>query len=129
MKKKLLSIIPLFLLCLTGCGGSSFKREPMPSDTLYVKKVDNLSDDFIMGMDASAVPSLEKSGVKYYNFKGEEADVYETLSLAGINYIRVRVWNDPYDKDGGPSTEFLEYKHSFLEKRKINPKYKWSKDK
>ena len=33
------------------------------SDSLYVKKVENLSDDFIMGMDASCVPALEASGV------------------------------------------------------------------
>ena len=70
------------------------------SDTLNVKKVENLPDDFIFGMDASCVPSLEKSGVKYYDFDGEEKDVYEILSENGINYIRVRIWNDPFDKDG-----------------------------
>ena len=38
---------------------------------LYVKKVENLPEDFIMGMDASCVPALEASGVKYYNFDGQ----------------------------------------------------------
>lgn len=70
------------------------------SDTLYVKKTENLPDDFIMGMDASAVPALEKSGVKYYDYNGKEADVFKTLSENGINYIRVRVWNDPFDENG-----------------------------
>ena len=70
------------------------------SDSLYVKKVENLPEGFIMGMDASAVPSLEASGVKYYDYDGSEKDVYEILSANGINYIRVRVWNDPFDKDG-----------------------------
>ena len=70
------------------------------SDSLYVKKVENLPEDFIMGMDASAVPSLEASGVKYYDYDGSEKDVYEILSANGVNYIRVRVWNDPFDKDG-----------------------------
>lgn len=70
------------------------------SDSLYVQKVENLSDDFIMGMDASCVPALEASGVKYYDFDGAEKDVYEILRDNGINYIRVRVWNDPYDADG-----------------------------
>lgn len=70
------------------------------SDSLYVKKVENLSDDFIMGMDASCVPALEASGVKYFDHDGNEKDVYEILSMNGINYIRVRVWNDPFDKDG-----------------------------
>ncbi|MDE6586092.1 MAG: glycosyl hydrolase 53 family protein [Clostridia bacterium] len=76
------------------------ESKPVTSDTLYVRKAENISDDFIMGMDASAVPALEKSGVKYYDFDGNEADVYKTLSENGINYIRVRVWNDPYDADG-----------------------------
>lgn len=76
------------------------KENPVTSDTLYVQKVENLPDDFIMGMDASCVPSLEASGVKYYDYDGTEKDVYEILSENGINYIRVRIWNDPYDADG-----------------------------
>ena len=55
------------------------------SDSLYVKKVENLSDDFIMGMDASCVPALEASGVKYFDHDGNEKDVYEILSMNGIN--------------------------------------------
>ena len=72
----------------------------LTSDSLYVKKVENMPESFIMGMDASAVPSLEASGVKYYDYDGQEKDVYEILHNNGINYIRVRIWNDPFDKDG-----------------------------
>lgn len=36
---------------------------------------------------------------------------------------------NPYDEKGGPSKTFIEYKQAFLEKRKVNPKYKWAKDK
>ena len=67
---------------------------------IYVEPVEGISDDFIRGMDASAVLVLENSGVKYYNFDGEEQDVFKTLSEAGVNYIRLRVWNDPYDENG-----------------------------
>lgn len=70
------------------------------SDSLYVEKVENLPDDFIMGMDASCVPSLEAGGVKYYDHNGEEKDVYQILAENGINYIRVRIWNDPFDSEG-----------------------------
>ena len=77
------------------------ETKPMvTSDSLYVQKVENLPDDFILGMDASCVPSLEASGVKYYDHEGNEKDVYQILSENGINYIRVRIWNDPYNKDG-----------------------------
>ena len=68
--------------------------------SLHVKKVENLPEDFIFGMDASCVPALEKSGVKYYDFNGEEADVYQVLADNGVNYIRVRIWNDPFNSDG-----------------------------
>ena len=70
------------------------------SDTLYTKKVENMTDDFIIGMDASSVISLEQSGVKYYDFDGKEKDVFQILSENGVNNIRVRVWNNPYDDEG-----------------------------
>lgn len=70
------------------------------SDSLYVSKVENISDDFILGVDASSVISLEDSGVKYYDYDGNEADVFKTLAQSGVNYIRVRIWNDPYDANG-----------------------------
>lgn len=86
----------LAILLLPACA----KGVDMSSDSLYVKKVENLPEEFIFGMDASAVPSLEAGGVKYYDHDGTEKDVYQILSEHGINYIRVRVWNDPFDKNG-----------------------------
>ena len=77
---------------------------PLPEgpeeSTIFVEPVDGISDDFYRGMDASAVLALENSGVKYYNFDREEQDVFMTLAQAGVNYIRLRVWNDPYDENG-----------------------------
>jgi len=89
-------------LCMAGCGSKQTPVEvtPIASDTLFVEKVENLPEDFIFGMDASCVPALEASGVKYYDYDGNEADVFETLAKSGYNYIRVRVWNDPYDENG-----------------------------
>ena len=110
--KKIISFLLVFsmLAVFSGCGdgGTTEPTGPVsciPTDKiegsdLYVKKVENLPEDFIMGMDASCVPSLEASGVKYYNYDGEEQDVYRTLAEAGVNYIRVRVWNNPFDADG-----------------------------
>ncbi|SFB81807.1 glycosyl hydrolase 53 family protein [Butyrivibrio sp. YAB3001] len=69
-------------------------------DDIFVEKVENLPEDFICGMDASSVLVEENSGVKYYNFQGEEADVFKTMAEAGVNCIRLRVWNDPYDAEG-----------------------------
>ena len=67
---------------------------------VFVEPVDGISDDFICGMDASAVLSVENSGAKYYGYDGMEQDVFKTLAESGVNYIRLRVWNDPYDENG-----------------------------
>ena len=102
---KYFRFVTLFLaavLVLTGCSGakSYIPTEKIEGSSVYVKKVENIPEDFIMGMDASSVLAEEASGVKYYNFEGEEQDVFQTLAEAGINYIRVRIWNHPFDKDG-----------------------------
>ena len=76
------------------------QKEGVESDSLYVNKVEGLPDDFVMGLDASSVPSLEAGGVKFYNYNGEEEDVFKILADNGINTIRVRVWNNPYDDNG-----------------------------
>ncbi len=67
---------------------------------IFIAPIENISDDFIRGMDASIVLVEENSGVKYYNYDGEEQDVFMTMAQSGVNYIRLRVWNDPYDENG-----------------------------
>lgn len=102
-----ITVLVVLILCclLVGCASETdpFKikqKNGVVSESLYVKKVDKLPKNFIMGMDASSVISLEASGVKYYNFDGVEEDVFKILSDNGINTIRVRVWNNPYDENG-----------------------------
>lgn len=72
----------------------------IPSDTLYVRKVEGMPDDFALGCDISSVISLENAGVKFYDYNGEENDLFDTLAQSGVNYIRVRIWNDPFDGSG-----------------------------
>lgn len=99
--KRVLAVL-LTAALLTGCAGKVEKAAPEGpiESSLYVQKVENLPEDFILGMDASSVIAEEKSGVVYRNFNGEEQDVFRTLAENGVNYIRVRVWNDPYDENG-----------------------------
>lgn len=73
--------------------------DPVATD-IFVDRVDGLSPDFIKGADVSTILSLEASGVKFYNETGEEQDIFKTLKDAGVNYIRVRVWNNPYNAAG-----------------------------
>ena len=103
MKKRWIAYLLGAALLLSACGPKELPETGdagVSSDTLYVEKVENLPEDFIMGMDASCVPALEAGGVKYYDHDGNEKDVYQILSENGINYIRVRVWNDPFDAEG-----------------------------
>ncbi|MBR0217542.1 MAG: glycosyl hydrolase 53 family protein [Clostridia bacterium] len=51
-------------------------------------------------MDVSSVLSLEASGVRYRDTDGTEKDLFALLSENGVNLIRVRVWNDPFDSNG-----------------------------
>ncbi len=74
--------------------------DKMASDTLPVRKIDGVTDDFILGMDISSLLAEEASGVRYYDFDGREVDLLELLAKVGVNTVRVRVWNDPFDKDG-----------------------------
>lgn len=69
-------------------------------DETWKAAIEGLSDDFIFGMDASSLLVEENSGVKYYDFNGNEQDPLKTFADSGINYIRLRVWNDPYDENG-----------------------------
>ena len=109
MKSKIARYVALILssaMLLTSC--SAKKKDPytpvLPTASeeagIYVKPVSGLSSDFIKGMDISSLISEEDSGVKYYDENGEEQDLFKILADNGINYIRVRVWNNPYDADG-----------------------------
>lgn len=102
LKKKLRAVriisAALILAIVSGCAAETVK-DPVNAD-IFVEAVDGLSKDFIMGADISSILALEQSGVKFFGFDNSEQDIFKTLSEAGINYIRVRVWNDPYDADG-----------------------------
>ncbi len=92
----------LMLSFLTGCRTEAppEKEKTVRSDTLAVRRVEDLPEDFILGMDVSSVLAEESSGVKYYDFDGTERDLFAILAENGVNTIRVRIWNDPYDKNG-----------------------------
>lgn len=127
MKKRILAALLAGMMCvslLAGCGSTTETTdaagteegdaaageviEPyvpvLPTEAeeaeIYIEKIDGLSQDFIKGVDISTVLVQEKSGVVYYNKEGQEDDLFKILADAGVNYIRVRVWNDPYDKNG-----------------------------
>ncbi len=98
--------------CAVSVGGeaakSTFSIPQVESLEGRQKTDDEDTDYFIMGMDASEVPSVEaaRKSVEdpenedenyspYKNFDGEEEDVFQILKDNGITDIRVRIWNNP----------------------------------
>ena len=98
MNGRILIITLAFLLFLSLLPFAAGAEEA--ASNLYVKKEENLPEDFIFGMDISSVLAEEASGVKYYDFDGNETDLFTLLAACGINTIRVRVWVNPYDDQG-----------------------------
>ena len=65
-----------------------------------IKKIKGMSESSIRGMDISSYFALKKAGVKYYDYEGNETPLLKVLHDNGINYIRIRIWNDPFNADG-----------------------------
>jgi len=117
---KRILILFLFLGILAGCSREPdfeiFEWEPTygtrtnnesytdydPSfnpETFKIVPVKNLQggkrQDFMMAVDASMIKKVLDSGGVYYNEEGKEQDVFQILALNGVNYLRVRIWNNP----------------------------------
>lgn len=54
----------------------------------------NVSDDFMRGVDVSEVAALEELGQKWYDSDNIEKDLFVILKNHGVNWVRIRVWND-----------------------------------
>lgn len=99
---KRLCLCLLLLALLTACtpAAPAMPEEPKAEPAITVEQIPGLSEDLIMGVDISSLLSLEAGGRVFYGFDGRAQDLFLTLSQSGVNYIRVRVWNDPFDAEG-----------------------------
>ncbi len=90
-------------------------EQPDPvSSSIYVPYVAGSdSDDFIRGADISSVLSIlkskEQNGTYFKDWEGNDITgtideqgekLFKLMADAGMNWARIRVWNDPFDKDG-----------------------------
>jgi len=69
---------------------------------IHVNPIPGLSKEFLRGVDLSEVPWILELGGKYKFENGTEGDIFDILLEGGVNAIRLRVWNDPYDEQGNP---------------------------
>lgn len=61
-----------------------------------VNKISNMGKDFMNGIDISSSKALYDNGTKFYNADGDEESLYYMLKDAGVNWIRLKLWVDPY---------------------------------
>ncbi|WP_156946152.1 glycosyl hydrolase 53 family protein [Paenibacillus sp. FSL R5-192] len=62
--------------------------------------VEGYRADYVRGVDISTLTAIEDKGGKYVDSNGTERDLLDILKDRGVNYIRLRLWNDP-QKSGG----------------------------
>jgi len=55
--------------------------------------------DFIRGADLSNLDMVEELGGVFYE-NGVRKDAMEILKNHGLNYVRLKLWADPYDREG-----------------------------
>jgi arabinogalactan endo-1,4-beta-galactosidase len=66
----------------------------------FVVYAQTTNDNFIRGVDISFTPQIEDLGGKYKE-NGVVKDILDILSSNGVNYIRLRNWNNPKDGYSG----------------------------
>ena len=54
---------------------------------------------FYKGVDLSTLREVERCGGRFF-VQGKQGDAMEILRSFGANYVRLRLWNDPYDPEG-----------------------------
>ncbi len=97
------------IICLLGCmltlsscqflQNNLSSRKPAGTKATAVAPVQAvLPDTYMRGFDASEVKALEENGISFYDEKGKKTDIFKILSDNGVNWIRLRIWND-YTKE------------------------------
>ncbi|MCD8195392.1 MAG: glycosyl hydrolase 53 family protein [Coprobacillus sp.] len=113
MKRKVtnsLFVLLLGTLALSSCSGGTIRtgakyeapedHYDYASEGVQVGQIEALTDDYIMGVDISSIIEVEEAGGIFYDWDGNETDLITFLADNGVNYVRIRLWNDPYDEDG-----------------------------
>jgi beta-galactosidase len=75
---------------------------PVLNNELFPFKQEEVSvagQEKMIGADISFLPELEKKGMKFFD-KGVQQDPLQILRDHGFNYIRLRIFNNPENKDG-----------------------------
>jgi arabinogalactan endo-1,4-beta-galactosidase len=67
----------------------------LAAQSVRVNPIPDLDPDFIKGADVSSLLAIEKGGGKFFDESGRPGDALAILKDHGVNWIRLRLWNDP----------------------------------
>jgi arabinogalactan endo-1,4-beta-galactosidase len=98
-KLLLVEIVAIIILIVPQVGLAGGLQSLSAAADLHVNPIENLSPDFIMGADVSMLKQIEDGGGKFSE-DGVEKDALTILKDHGVNWIRLRIWNDPTDAAG-----------------------------
>ncbi|MFN8306270.1 MAG: beta-galactosidase GalA [Ferruginibacter sp.] len=76
--------------------------------------------DKMLGADISFLPELEHKGMKFYDTDGKENDAIQILKKHGLNYVRLRIFNDPASDSGySPKDGFCDLGHTLQMAKRV----------
>lgn len=85
MIKSVQNVLVVFILVLLSCNKQSGNTN-----------TNNTANElFIKGVDASFIPEIRSTNLSFYNAENIKEDMLLTLKNAGVNTIRLRIWNYP----------------------------------
>ena len=77
----------------------------------------------ILGIDVSTYLEQQKYAHSKYYKNGQEVDPFALFKANGVNYLRTRIWNDPYDENGEPYLGGTCDLNNYLELCEVLKKY------
>ncbi|HRI24925.1 MAG TPA: beta-galactosidase GalA [Ferruginibacter sp.] len=101
-------------------GNSPVTHVRSSNNTFPVLPFKTAKVDKMLGADISFLPELENKGMKFYDTDGKEKDVIEILKLHGLNYVRLRIFNDPARDSGySPQSGFCDLAHTLAMAKRV----------
>ncbi|CAN5856394.1 hypothetical protein BH11BAC4_BH11BAC4_14570 [soil metagenome] len=90
--------------------GNTFPVQPFKGTTV----------DKMLGADISFLPELENRGMKFYDTDGKQKDAIQILKDHGMNYVRLRIFNDPARDSGySPKKGFCDLEHTLQMAKRV----------
>ncbi|MBE6133083.1 MAG: hypothetical protein E7178_00195 [Erysipelotrichaceae bacterium] len=84
----------------TGARDAKFASSEGWFTSTKVNEISNMGKDFMNGFDISTCKALYQNGTKFFNKSNVEQSLFYILKDNGVNWIRLKLWVDPYTAEG-----------------------------